>query len=135
MQVVVNEEDEVREFNKRLLIGSTDLPLDRVVALIHGFQGIAIASHIDREGFGIIGQLGFIPPETGFDALEISAITPMDKAVETFGMYSSIPWITSSDAHELEDIGKKTVGLHMNHSTFEELCLALKGDGGRKISF
>jgi len=133
MQVVVNEEDEVLGFNKRLLIGSTDLSIDRIVALIHGFQGIAIASHIDREGFGIIGQLGFIPPETGFDALEISSRTPRDKAEETFGMYRSIPWITSSDAHKLEDIGRKTVGLNLNHATFEELCLALRGAEGRKV--
>jgi hypothetical protein len=133
MQVVVNEEDEVLDFNKRLLIGSTDLSIDQVVALIHSFQGIAIASHIDREGFGIIGQLGFIPAETGFDALEISSRTPEEKAIETFSTYRSFPWITSSDAHQLEDIGKKTVGLHMNHATFEELCLALKGAEGRKV--
>jgi len=135
MQVVVNEEDEVLGFNKRLLIGSTDLSIDQVVAFIHGFQGIAIASHIDREGFGIIGQLGFIPAETGFDALEISSRTPMDKAAETFSMYRSIPWITSSDAHELEDVGRKTVGLHLNHATFEELCLALRGVEGRRVIF
>ncbi|MBI5633086.1 MAG: PHP domain-containing protein [Nitrospirae bacterium] len=133
MQVVVNEDDEVLGFNKRLLIGATDLSIDQVVALIHGFQGIAVASHIDREGFGIIGQLGFIPPETGFDALEISSRTPMDRAAETFGMYRSLPWITSSDAHELEDVGRKTVGLHMNHATFEELCLALTGTDGRRV--
>lgn len=135
MQVVVNEEDEVLGFNKRLLIGATDLSIDRVVAFIHGFQGIAIASHIDREGFGIIGQLGFIPSETGFDALEISSRMPLEKAAETFDRYRSIPWITSSDAHELEDIGRKTVGLHMNHATFEEFCLALRGVDGRKVVF
>jgi len=135
MQVVVNAEDEVLGFNKRLLIGSTDLSLDRIVSLIHGFQGIAIASHIDREGFGIIGQLGFIPPGSGFDALEISSRMSAEKAMELFGRYRSIPWITSSDAHELEDIGRKTVGLHMNHATFEELCLALKEAEGRRVLF
>lgn len=135
MQVVVNGEDEVLGFNKRLLIGSTDLSIDRVVALIHSLQGIAIASHIDREGFGIIGQLGFIPSETCFDALELSSRTSRARAVETYGRYSSIPWITSSDAHELEDIGRGTVGLHLNHATFEELCLALRGAEGRRVIF
>jgi PHP family Zn ribbon phosphoesterase len=135
IQVVVNEEDEVLGFNKRLLIGSTDLPVNRIVDLIHGFGGLAIAGHIDREAFGIIGQLGFIPAGIGFDALEISSRTPVDKAMETFGMYRSIPWITSSDAHELEDIGRRTVGLHLNHATFEELCLALRGVEGREVIF
>ena len=133
MQVVVNEEDEVLGFNSRLLIGATDLPINRIIELIHRFQGIAVASHIDRDGFGIIGQLGFIPQDAGFDALEISSRTTMDAAVENFRMYRSIPWITSSDAHQLEDIGKKTTGFFMNHATFEELCLALTGIGDRKI--
>ena len=133
MQVVVNEEDEVLGFNKRLLIGSTDLSVNRIVELIHGIKGIAIASHIDREGFGIIGQLGFIPQDAGFDALEISSRTTMDAAAENFRMYRAIPWITSSDAHQLEDTGKKTTGFYMNHATFEELSLALAGTGDRKV--
>jgi PHP family Zn ribbon phosphoesterase len=48
-------------------------------------------------------------------------------------MYHSIPWITSSDAHQLEDIGRKTTGLYMNHATFEEFSLVLAGAGGRKV--
>jgi hypothetical protein len=133
MQVVVNEEDEVLGFNRRLLIGATDLSVNRIVELIHMFQGVAVASHIDREGFGIIGQLGFIPPDINFNALEISSRTGMDVAAEKFSMYRSIPWITSSDAHQIEDIGSKTIGLYMNHASFEELCLVLEGAEGRKV--
>jgi hypothetical protein len=36
-------------------------------------------------------------------------------------------------AHQLEDIGRKTAGLYMNHATFEELRLALAGEDGRKV--
>jgi hypothetical protein len=133
MQVIVNEEDEVLGFNRRLLIGATDLSVNRIVELIHWFHGIAVASHIDREVFGIIGQLGFIPLEAGFDALEISSRTGMDEAVGKFSRYRSLPWITSSDAHQLEDIGRKTIGLYMNHASFEELTLVLRGSEGRKV--
>jgi hypothetical protein len=133
MQVIVNEEDEVLGFNRRLLIGATDLSVNRIVELIHWFHGIAVASHIDREVFGIIGQLGFIPLEAGFDALEISSRTGMDEAVGKFSRYRSLPWITSSDAHQLEDIGRKTIGLYMNHASFEELTLVLRGAEGRKV--
>jgi hypothetical protein len=133
MQVIVNEEDEVLGFNRRLLIGATDLSVNRIVELIHWFHGIAVASHIDREVFGIIGQLGFIPLEAGFDALEISSRTGMDEAVGKFSRYRSLPWITSSDAHQLEDIGRKTIGLYMNHASFEELTLVLRGTEGRKV--
>lgn len=133
MQVVVNEINEVLDFNKRLLIGSTALSVNRIVELIHDFNGIAAASHIDREGFGIIGQLGFIPPEVRFDALEISYKTSFKKALAEYNDYRNIPWIYSSDAHKIEDIGRRTTGFFMNHSTFEELSLALKGVEGRKI--
>lgn len=133
MQVVVNEKEEVLGFNKRLLIGATGLSVNKIVDTIHSFNGLAIAAHIDREGFGIIGQLGFIPPDLKLDALEISANTPMDKAKERFKEYSHIPWITSSDAHKLDDIGRVSTGFFMEHSTFEELCLALRSAEGRRV--
>lgn len=135
MQVVVNETDEVLGFNKRLLIGATSLSVNRVVDLIHSFNGLAVASHIDRDGYGIIGQLGFIPQELRFDALEISRRTRPDEARTKFASYRYLPWISSSDAHRLEDIGKRTTSLFMHHSTFEELRLALRGAGGRKVAF
>jgi len=135
MQVLVNESEEVLGFNKRLLIGATELSVNSIVELIHGFNGLAVASHIDREGFGIIGQLGFIPEGIEFDALEISYRTGRAKAHEMFGPYSHIPWITSSDAHSLDDIGRSTTWFVMEHSTFEEMRLALKGTEGRKVIF
>lgn len=135
MQVMVNEVDEVLGFNKRLLIGATNLSVDKVVDLIHSFNGLAVASHIDRDGYGIIGRLGFIPAELRFDALEISRRISSDEAEKKFATYRYLPWISSSDAHRLEDIGKRTTSLFMHHSTFEELRLALKGAGGRKVIF
>ncbi|RPI33633.1 MAG: PHP domain-containing protein [Nitrospiraceae bacterium] len=135
MQVLVNEEEEVLGFNKRLLIGATNLSVNRIVELIHSFNGLAVASHIDREGFGIIGQLGFIPEGVEFDALEISCRTTMDEAHKRFGLYSNFPWITSSDAHRIEDIGRRTTGFVMEHATFEEMRLAIKGIDNRKVIF
>jgi 3',5'-nucleoside bisphosphate phosphatase len=135
MQVLVNESEEVLGFNRRLLIGSTDVSVNRIVELIHGFNGLAIASHIDREGFGILGQLGFIPEEVKFDALEISCRTSKDEACARYGSYSHIPWIASSDAHSLEEIGRATTGFLMEHSTFEEMIMAVKGTDKRKTIF
>ncbi len=135
MQVVVNEVNEVLGFNKRLLIGATTLSVNRVVDLIHGFNGLAVASHIDRDGYGIIGQLGFIPAELGLDGLEISCRTSLDEARIRFAPYRHLPWISSSDAHRLEDVGRRTTSFFMHHSTFEELRLAIRGEGYRKVTF
>ncbi|MEW6001095.1 MAG: PHP domain-containing protein [Nitrospirota bacterium] len=132
-QVIMNENDEVLGFNKRLLIGSTTLSVDKILEIIHSLGGLAIAAHIDREGFGIIGQLGFIPPNLNFDALEISSNITFGEARYKFMEYSHIPWITSSDAHNLSDIGKVSTGFYMNHSTFDELHLALQKIEGRNV--
>lgn len=135
MQVVVNEADEVLGFNKRLLIGATGLSVNAVVERIHRLGGLAIASHIDREGFGIIGQLGFIPRELEFDALEISRGIQPEEAKERFAGYLHFPWISSSDAHLVDDIGKRTTRLLMRHSTFGEFRLALRGVEDRRAIF
>ena len=133
MQLVVNDEDEVLGFNKRLLIGATSLSVEEVVDAIHSFQGLAIAAHIDREGFGIIGQLGFIPPELGLDALEISPRMKMEEARMRFSEYKEFPFLCSSDAHYLSDIGKGTTTFLLEEPSLKELKMALKGEGGREI--
>ena len=69
MQVVAGEDGEVLGFNQRLLIGATTMSLEEVVAAIHAAGGVAVAAHVDREGFGILGQLGMIPPGLALDAL------------------------------------------------------------------
>jgi PHP family Zn ribbon phosphoesterase len=133
MQVVVNEKDEVLGLNDRLLIGATDLSVNGIVELIHTFNGLAVASHIDRDVFGIIGQLGFIPGEIDFDAFEISRRITIDKAYKKFSDCRQRPWISSSDSHRIEDIGTRTTGFLMHHAIFEELRLALLGIEGRRV--
>ena len=133
MQVVANAEDEVLGFNKKLLIGATSLSVEMVVDSIHSFNGLAIAAHIDREGFGIIGQLGFIPPDLRLDALEISPRMKMEEARMRFSEYQRFPFLCSSDAHYLDDVGKCTTTFLLEEATFEEIRMALKGEGDRKI--
>ena len=86
------------------------------------------------EGFGIIGQLGFIPEDIPFDALELSRRVSPEEAEDRFGRYRSIPWITSSDAHSIDEVGARTITLSLYHSTFEEIRLALRGGSGRKVA-
>lgn len=127
-QLVVNEHDEIVRFNKRLLFSATVLSIKDIVDTIHSIGGIAVASHIDKEIFSIIANLGFIPYDVKFDALEISYNTGMDKAVVAFGQYSHIPWITSSDAHHLNDIGRRTTSFFLKDPCFEEMRRALNGE-------
>ncbi len=126
-QLVVNERDEILGFNKRLLFGATNLSVKTLVDTIHSFGGLAVASHIDKEIFSVISQLGFISDDIAFDALEISYNTKRERAEAVFGEYKSIPWITSSDAHHLGDIGRRTTTFFLEEPSLEEIALAFKG--------
>ena len=127
-QLVVNELDEILGYNKRLLIGATSLSLGELVKNIHAFGGIAVASHIDRQNFSVISQLGFIPEDVSFDALELSYAMDLPDATVQFGRYTGIPWVTSSDAHSLGDIGRRYTTFLLNEPTFDEIALAFKGE-------
>jgi predicted metal-dependent phosphoesterase TrpH len=131
MQVIVNEKEEVLGFNKKLLIGATTMPLDEILRLIHSLDGVTIASHIDRESFSIIGQLGFIPENLELDALEISPNITFEEALKKFN--ANYPITCSSDAHYPEDIGKGFSSFLIKEGTVSELKKALKNEDGRKL--
>ncbi len=132
-QIIVNEFDEVQGYNNRLLITATSLTLKDIVNTIHQFNGLAIASHIDRETYGIIGQLGFIPEDLKLDALEISPNTNRDDALKRFPEVAKYSLVSSSDAHFLDDIGKTTTSFLLEEPTLAEINMALNSENGRKI--
>ena len=131
-QIIANEFDEVEGYNKRLLIGATALTIKTLVDEIHKRNGLAIAAHVDRQSFSIIGQLGFIPPDLELDALEISANINRSRAVERFPEINKFPLITSSDAHFLQDIGKVKTSFLLEEPTLNEIKKALIVEDGRK---
>jgi len=125
-QLVIDERDCVVGTNNKLLIGATTLAVEQVVGAIHQFGGLAIASHIDRERFGIIGQLGFIPEGLGLDAVEVTnaSLREWDYAY---------PVVASSDAHYLEDVGRKSTCFMVEEVSFDEIAKSLNFEGGRRI--
>lgn len=132
-QAIVNEMGEVEGFNERLLIGATDLSLKGLVEDIHRLGGLAIAAHIDREGFSVISQLGFIPEDIKFDALEISARLEIEEAREKYPQLLSYPFLKSSDAHFLRDIGGAFTKFFLEEGTTTEIKMAFAKKGGRYI--
>lgn len=134
-QIIVNEKDEVMGFNERLLISATSLTTQSIVDIIYSLGGLSIASHIDREGFGIISKLGFIPKDLKFDALEISPNTDKAKAEGLYGDYKTFQWISSSDAHYIEDIGKRRTSFFIKEATIAEMRAAIKKTGGRRVEW
>jgi predicted metal-dependent phosphoesterase TrpH len=132
-QVVVDEDDQVDDLDQRLLIGATTLRSERVVDLIHQFGGLAVASHVDRGGFGIFSQLGFIPDTLRLDALEVSKRMDFQAARKKYRQCRDYTLITSSDAHTLEDVGTAVTVVRMAEPSLDELRKALQGLDGRAI--
>jgi PHP family Zn ribbon phosphoesterase len=99
--------------------------------LIHALEGLAIASHINREAFSIIGQLGFVPDDLELDALEISSSITIEEAKKKYPY--NYPITSSSDAHYPDDIGKSFTSFLLQDGTVTEIKKALKNEDGRKL--
>lgn len=132
-QLIVDEKDEILGFNEKLLIGATTLFLEQVVDIIHQLGGIAIAAHVDRDAFSIIGQLGFIPEGLDVDGLEISPRNSVEDIRAKFPQVNDYPLVSFSDAHYLEDIGKRATSFLIEKPSIEELNKAFREVEGRKI--
>lgn len=130
-QVIVDEHDSPVALSDKLLIGATDLSIDEIVKLVHSLKGVAIASHIDRESFSIIAQLGFIPEGLSLDALEISPNCRSNEIAD-YKSYG-FPLVTCSDAHFLTDIGKASTTFLLDIATFREVVMAFHGVEGRHV--
>ena len=132
-QVVANEDDEVIGENPRLLIGATGLGLYDIVTKTHSLGGISLSSHVDRTAYGIIGQLGFIPPDLEIDGVEVSYRVKLASAREQVPGIDKYPCVASSDAHFLDDIGKVWTNLRLAAPTLSEIRLALQDKDDRRI--
>ena len=132
-QVVANEHDEVLGENPRLLIGATQLGIYDIVEKIHSLGGLGLSSHVDRTAYGIIGQLGFIPPDLKIDGVEVSYRVPLDEVGVKIPGIGKMPCMTASDAHFLDDIGKAWTIFVMAKPTTREIQRALLGKDGRRV--
>jgi predicted metal-dependent phosphoesterase TrpH len=132
-QVIVDAEDGVTGFNPHCLIGATRLTVYEAVGLIHKHGGLAVASHIDREAFSIISQLGFIPPDLELDAVEVSPLMTYAQARATFGPRTAHPLVRFSDAHRPEEIGRAAMEFLLARPSLEEIRKALAGREGREV--
>lgn len=125
-QVRVDVEETILDYEPRLLINSLDLGFDQAVALIRRFGGLPVPAHVDREAYGLIAQLGFVPEGLTFDLVE----TVTGTLPEGFGMAAAV---CSSDAHSPEQIGRRTTCFTMEACSIEEMVLAAQAVDGRSV--
>jgi len=132
-QELVDAEGAVRCREQLMLAAASLFSLAEAVALIHRNCGLAVAAHMDRRSFSVPGQLGFLPPDVRFDALEVSAAGVARGRQAEFTAYG-LPLVSSSDGHFLEDIGSGFTVLEVREPVWDEIALALRGAEGRRCS-
>ena len=130
-QIVVDTENEIVRSEERLLLNSVQISIDSAVNLIKSMEGIAIPSHIDSATFSIISQLGFVPDNIPFDALEVRHFEKASELLPLI-MRKNVPFVSFSDAHYIADVGRRKIILDMDAPNCLEIAKALKTMGTEK---
>ena len=110
-QPIVDEEENIIKEEEKLLIQSINLSIDDIVKEANKLNLIYFPAHIFDDSFSIISQIGFIPDNIEIPIIEISQknqIEKIDKIKKKFSI------ITNSDAHYLNQIGKKYFSIKNN---------------------
>lgn len=132
-QFVVDDDDNFIREEERLLLAPLRMTAAEVVREAELLGGMSIAAHIDRPSYSIVGQLGFIEPDFGFAAAEISAAGwRASKQSKLQRVAGYLPFVTDSDAHNIMDFvqGPKNL-ITVEELTIAELKLALTNSSGR----
>ncbi len=129
-QFVVDAEGELIRSETRMLLASAEISLEKAVEQVRAFEGLAIPAHIDRRANGLITQLGLIPP--GFEALEVSRHISPAQARLRYPQMGDIPLVQNGDVHYLDGFLGSTF-FTVEEPSIAEICLALRGEGGRKM--
>ncbi len=134
-QLLVNEQEEVIDQIDHLLISAIDQNVEQISAFIHSLGGIFIPAHIDKMQNSIISQLGFIPFDLEFDALEFSKRADVNSFLikNKYITQFNTSYIRSSDAHYPDDFCNCVTMFNIQTRSFEEIKKALHGVDGRFV--
>lgn len=133
-QFIVDSDDEFLGIKEELLLSALTLDIATVTATAQSMVGIVIAAHVDRPMYSIFAQLGFIPENVTFQAIEVSRRTKATEARFKFPHIGDTPVITCSDAHTIKDfISGPRTSFYMDKPCLSEIILALAGKDQRKV--
>lgn len=118
-QVAVDEDDNIIYEEEKALIAAIEADLEEVAEKVLSIGGIFIPAHIDRSKNSVFSQLGFIPFDLKYNALEVSWRTTKEEFIQQQPRLADKIFIQSSDAHYVEDIGKVYTEFSMEELNWE----------------
>lgn len=99
-QNIYDENDKITGTLDKLLINASKYSISEIIKMVTMRNGIVIPAHVEKKAYGIIGVLGFIPPDYGFTYVEVYDHHYSNKFVDSYIK------IFNSDAHRLSDISE-----------------------------
>lgn len=131
-QFIVDETGEFIRREEQLLITSVNLTIEEVFSFITKLGGLAIPAHVDRSAFGLLANLGFVPPGIQVEAVEISRNLDLADITLKYSQISGYPIIQSGDAHRLDEIRGANLFM-IQEPTIAELIMAFRKENGRSV--
>lgn len=125
-QLIINENEEIVGEEEFLLISAINKSINEVEEEVHRLGGIFIPAHIDKMQNSVLSQLGFLPPDLKVDALELSKRTNKEAFLKKNSYLAKYPFIQSSDAHLIEDVGCVYTELEMDELNFQSIKKAIQ---------
>ncbi len=133
-QFIVDETGDFISSEERLLLTSADITLRDAWKEVMRIGGLFVPAHVNRQAFGLIANLGFVPEDISIEALEISRHITPEEAAKKFPQIGGYPLIQNGDVHRLNEfLGSNEYMLE--NPTIAEIRKALLGNEGRSIRY
>ena len=114
-QNIMDDTDNILGTVEHLLISGCNYSVYEIVDIVHCMGGVCYYAHIDKPSYSVISVLGTVPEDIPIDGVEIFNISNRQKLIDEGYITEDMPYMSNSDAHQLELIGAKEAEMDENH--------------------
>lgn len=132
-QVQIDEDFNIVYEEPRLLTSAIDQSVNQIADFVHSIGGLFVPAHIDKMKNSLIAQLGFIPFDLEYDAVELSEHGNKDEILKVHKYLKNKTFTRSSDAHIPDRVGVSPCYLQLETRSFEEIAMAFHQQDGRAV--
>ncbi|MEA4815643.1 MAG: PHP domain-containing protein [Lachnospiraceae bacterium] len=125
-QFYMDATDEITGKEENLLVVSSDISIYELFDIVSDLGGACVPAHVDRESYSIMAVLGAIPEDLNVNTIEISKNKIPEEYIKENPYIGKYKYITSSDAHYLEDISENTNFIDIPEKTPKAVIKYLK---------
>lgn len=106
-QQIYDENDSVCGEESCLLINAVNLSFEGLWEKAVSYGGVMFPAHIDKNSNSLIANLGFIPPDSSFQTVELKDMKKLHSLKREHPYLEHCRIISNSDAHYLEHINER----------------------------